>query len=341
MEILMKEDVDGLGSFDPEEATDNSRLHKDDEQIEAESKTEKVDDCLIRSLWGSNRYNYIYLSSEGSSGGIIVMWKEGIVHMEDQLIGAFSVSIKFRNASDNFVWLFTSVYGASDSGYYNQFWQELRDIRILFDEPWLIGGDFNAILSEDERNIPGGAMRNIRSFRAFVNKYSLIDLPMAGGRFTWTNFQQQPFLIRLDNFILSHPEFLINLKIWWNSLIFTGKPIFIFAKKLQALKVFIKKWQKSTFVEREQAKQHHSSIAMNIARKANQRAKEKWFKEGELNSAYLHQLANFKYKCNTISCLSVDGALTYDKKHIATEAKNLYSSLFTENHKVRPGFVSL
>lgn len=68
----------------------------------------------MRSLWGSNRCSYIHLAYEGASGGIIVMWKERIVQMEYHLIGAFS-------ESDDFVWLFTVVYGASESGYYNQF----------------------------------------------------------------------------------------------------------------------------------------------------------------------------------------------------------------------------
>lgn len=48
-------------------------------------------------------------------------------------------------------------------------------------------------------------------------------------------------------------------------------------------------------VEREQAKIKHSSIALNIARRAAQRAKERWEKDGERNSAYLHQIASFKY----------------------------------------------
>lgn len=121
-----------------------------------ESKTEIVDDALIRSLWGSNRCSYIFLASEGVSGGIMVMWKEGVLVLEDYLSGAFSVSIKFKNVTDDFSWVFTSVYGASDSGHYRQFWQELKDIRLLFDEPWLIGGDFNAILHPDEKNIQGG-----------------------------------------------------------------------------------------------------------------------------------------------------------------------------------------
>ncbi|XP_026419995.1 uncharacterized protein LOC113315972 [Papaver somniferum] len=334
-----------------------------------ETKTEVVDDSLIRSLWGSNRCSYIYLASEGAYGGIIFMWKERILVMEDQLIGAFSVSIKFRNMSDDFSWIFTSVYGASDSGYY----------------------------SSDERNTQGGGVANINYLKAFVQKFALIDIPMAGGRFTWTNSKQPPLLIRLDrfplcpdfinhchspmqvrlrrpisdhapimlhcnfgeslkspfrldNFILHHPEFLTNLRIWWDNLSFTGTPSFIFAKKLQGLKFLIKNWQKSTFgnlnsqienldivinaldnleelatlsdaevVEREQAKLQHASLSLNVARRAAQRAKEKWAKDGEKNSAYLHQIANFKYKLNSIKFLKINGALCFDKNQIAEE----------------------
>lgn len=90
--------------------------------------------------------------------------------MLDYLVGAFSISTKFRNVTDNFEWLYTTVYGASDSGYYNQCWQELRDIRLLFDDPWLIEGDFNSTLCANERNFPGGDTSNRRYFKAFVNK---------------------------------------------------------------------------------------------------------------------------------------------------------------------------
>ncbi|XP_026439283.1 uncharacterized protein LOC113337968 [Papaver somniferum] len=244
-----------------------------------ESKREIVDDSLIQSLWGSNRCNYVYLASVGAFGGIIVIWKDGILVMEDHLLEAFYVSVKFHNVVDDFVWVFTSVYGASYDVYYNQFWQELRDVRVYYDEPWLLGGDFNAILADDERNVPGGAVANRKSFKALINRLSLIDLTMAGGRFTWTNSQQPLILIRLDrfllcpnfqvhcpallqmrlrrpisdhtpillccnsnenlrapfrlyNFILNHPDFLNNLKIWWMNLNFSGKPSYIFAKKL-------------------------------------------------------------------------------------------------------------
>lgn len=43
-----------------------------------ETKKELVDEALIRSLWGSNACNFIHLPSIGASGGIIIMWKEGV-----------------------------------------------------------------------------------------------------------------------------------------------------------------------------------------------------------------------------------------------------------------------
>lgn len=121
-----------------------------------------------------------------------------------------------------------------------------------------------------------------------------------------------------------------NLKIWWNNLTFSGRPSFIFAKKLQVLKFIIKSWQEDTFgdlqsqldnleltidvldnleeiqvlsdddvVAREQAKVKHISLSLTLARRLAKRAKERWMKDGETNSNYLHQLASFKYKHTT------------------------------------------
>lgn len=47
---------------------------------------------------------------------------------------------------DGYIWLYSSVYGASDTSYYNQCWKEFSDIRLLFGDPWLISGDFNAMI---------------------------------------------------------------------------------------------------------------------------------------------------------------------------------------------------
>lgn len=154
MELPAYADNDGLGSYDSE---DKEQL---DEVDVEEGRIDAINDL------------------GGASGGIIVMWKQGFLHMEDHLVGAFSLSIR-------------------------QCWQELSNIRILFEDPWVLGGDFNAILSQSERNKSGGCITNRRFFKKFVSRHELMDLPVAGGKFTWTNSQQPPLLIRLDRFLVT------------------------------------------------------------------------------------------------------------------------------------------
>ncbi|XP_020264999.1 uncharacterized protein LOC109840677 [Asparagus officinalis] len=69
--------------------------------------------------------------------------------------------------------------------------------------PWVLCGDFNATLSYDERNGRNGSPNDIRSFRNFVTSASLIDLPLSGRAFTWSNKRLNPSMARLDRFLLS------------------------------------------------------------------------------------------------------------------------------------------
>lgn len=94
-------------------------------------------------------------------------------------------------------------------------------------------------------------------------------------------------------------------------------------------------------VARESARADHASLSLDLARTWGQRAKDSWAKGGEKNSRYLHQLASYKYKCSNINCLLIHGQLTYDKNKIATEAQDFYTSLFSEDHPIRPSIDNL
>ncbi|XP_026399887.1 uncharacterized protein LOC113295777 [Papaver somniferum] len=264
----------------------------------------------------------------------------------------------------------------------------MNDIQILFDEPWIVGGDFNAILFQPERNKPEGCLASRKFFKKFVKQHSLIDLPPNGGKFTWTNSQQHPLLIRLDrflvngdfqdhcpslmqmrlkrpifdhcpimmncnsvmkpvspfrfdNYLLFHPSFLDNMKLWWASLVFSGRPSFVFAKKLQGLKVLIKARRKSLGDLQIQLDYLEKEIDVIDYRKWGQRSKGKWSKDDERNTRYVHQLASYKSKLNNINCLRIDGDLSYDKSKISAEDVNFYSNFFSEQFPTWPRFDEL
>ena len=76
-----------------------------------ETKMELITRREIRSLWGCQHLNWLYLGSIGASGGVLVMWDRRMVEKIDEAVGRFSISCKFKNVVDHFVWAFTGVYG--------------------------------------------------------------------------------------------------------------------------------------------------------------------------------------------------------------------------------------
>ena len=73
------------------------------------------------------------------------MWDRRMVEKIDEAVGSFSVSCKFKNVVDHFVWAFTSVYGPNSDCDRQLLWEELAGIHSWWNVAWCIGGDFNAV----------------------------------------------------------------------------------------------------------------------------------------------------------------------------------------------------
>lgn len=55
-------------------------------------------------------------------------------------------------------------------------------------EPWLIKGDFNAILTLDDRLIGNPVQESeTRDFNECITQYNLVELPTVEKDYTWTN----------------------------------------------------------------------------------------------------------------------------------------------------------
>ena len=75
----------------------------------------------------------------------------------------------------------------------------LYHLNIPTDENWLLLGDFNFIRSFDNRNIPGGDVNDFL-FNEIIGHLGLLELPLKGRSFTWSNMQENPLLEQLDWF---------------------------------------------------------------------------------------------------------------------------------------------
>ncbi|KAL0282976.1 UNVERIFIED_CONTAM: Transposon TX1 uncharacterized protein [Sesamum radiatum] len=85
--------------------------------------------------------------------------------------------------------LLTVVYGANELSARRELWQGLIDLAITVgNEPWLVGGDFNAVLDMSEVSGASGDIRvAMNEFNDCILQTGLLPLPMQGERFTWHN----------------------------------------------------------------------------------------------------------------------------------------------------------
>lgn len=80
---------------------------------------------------------------------------------------------------------FTGVYGSSRVSARRVLWDELEGIARLITCPWLLAGDFNALLRNDEKK--GGARHGkgaCEDFNNFVNDFSLNEIDFQRSKFT-------------------------------------------------------------------------------------------------------------------------------------------------------------
>ncbi|XP_070038219.1 uncharacterized protein [Nicotiana tomentosiformis] len=95
-------------------------------------------------------------------------------------------AISFSNTALTFY--FTVIYGLHTVHDRKELWRKLREIEIRQQEPWLVMGDFNAIL-EVEDKVHGNMVQDheIRDFREFLKDTGMTELQAIGRPFTWTN----------------------------------------------------------------------------------------------------------------------------------------------------------
>ena len=179
------------------------RTHRVDLVCLQETKVQEMNNVMAPSLGVGHFLNWKALNAEGSTGGILLLWDKRRISMVDSVARSFSVLCLFRMVEDGYQWVFSGVYGSVKKSIRESFWEELGSIRGLWEEPWCIGGDFNEILSPNERSRGGRISNTIRRFSDILNDLGLRDLLLRGGPYTWRGGQNGRSMSRLYRFMVS------------------------------------------------------------------------------------------------------------------------------------------
>ena len=131
------------------------------------------------------------------SGGLVLMWKKFFkveVLSSDKRV----IDCKVRMGSQSF--FLSGAYGDPVVAMRRLVWEQLQSIAVGRDEAWVLVGDFNELMSNEEK--PGGAVRNESTFwdfRHMASSCKICELRSSGNTLSWAGWRVKVWVqCRLD-----------------------------------------------------------------------------------------------------------------------------------------------
>ncbi|KAK8292157.1 hypothetical protein V6Z12_D06G104300 [Gossypium hirsutum] len=305
--------------------------------------------------------NGLTVNSEGRSGGLALMWRDGMnVSIQNYSKHHIDSMVRLEN---NKIIRVTGFYGHANPNRRRSSWDILRRVGESVKEEWVIGGDFNAILNDAEKE---GGCRGVRAqmneFKAVMDEMALVDIKPDSGWFTWVNNRDEGRLIkeRLDRFLTSvavvenfpfiatkvlrqtqsdHDAIILDL---W------GRKSEAFPKDKRLCFKFDVCWvgnkEAKNVIERGWNSKADSGKTLKETRRRldflyakeesywAQRSRSRWLREGDRNTKFFHAKATGRLKKNNIERLKdAEGNWVTNSKEICKVAKDYFVSLFRSN----------
>ncbi|KAK8677347.1 hypothetical protein V6N13_142891 [Hibiscus sabdariffa] len=164
--------VRGLGS-----SVKRSAIHKvlRQQRIEmvflVETKLEVVSEAVVKSLWWTDSYSFLVSASEGLSGSIIIIWEVGKFVVSVSYIDPNFVLLRGTWCVEDWACAMIAFYAPCGFMLQQDLWRKLVSMIGSLTEPICCGGDFNVVLSLDERRRCVGDKRVMAGFASFVEEF--------------------------------------------------------------------------------------------------------------------------------------------------------------------------
>ncbi|XP_059312520.1 uncharacterized protein LOC132063809 [Lycium ferocissimum] len=174
-----------------------------------------------------------------------------------------------------------------------ELWESLEDLSVTTQLPWMIGGDFNVIISEEEKY--GGlpvTIHEVQDFKTYIQNCSVVDLGFKGGE---TEVVKKPF--KFLNLWAKHDTFVNTVKEHWKAD-FMANPFNLFhykmKKEIETLEDVIKLREiqfdlQPTPTNRERLHKVQANLNRYFHLEEEfwkQKAGMQWFRDGEKSTAF-------------------------------------------------------
>ncbi|KAL5568624.1 hypothetical protein UlMin_025199 [Ulmus minor] len=147
----------------------------------------KVDTSVLRRILRPLGFvSIVHVPPGGTAGGLCIAWKENL-DLEPLFMSKNAISCIVYHGTIKMPWLISAIYGSHRRTSKIEFWEFIGDIALRFTRPWLIIGDFNAVLHSNGRM--GGRVCDpiVDMMFNLLSDLGIIEIYVAGGVFSWQN----------------------------------------------------------------------------------------------------------------------------------------------------------
>ncbi|KAK8696618.1 hypothetical protein V6N13_001750 [Hibiscus sabdariffa] len=150
-----------------------------------ETKLEVVSDNVIKSISWTDAFRYDFVPSLGSSGGIIIIWKQTKFDLEDVCRDSKFLHVRGVWGLDKWKCGMVVVYASCEIGAQAELWSRLLALTESLALSVCCGQDFNAVLCMSERRNCLGDRLGMIAFNSVLDDSGLVNLLASGKAFTW------------------------------------------------------------------------------------------------------------------------------------------------------------
>ena len=172
--------------------------HRPDFIALSETKKEDFTPSQLQTLDSQGKYFWNWLPAVGTAGGILVGINSDVFDVLSWSLHKFCVCCLITDKSANKTWKFMAVYGTAYDEQKLEFINELHNVLLSWSGPILVGGDFNLVRSREEKSSGVVNQQWVNLFNDWINRFSLLELKIAGRRFTWSNHLENVVMATLD-----------------------------------------------------------------------------------------------------------------------------------------------
>ncbi|PWA36133.1 peptide chain release factor APG3, chloroplastic [Artemisia annua] len=157
---------------------------------------------VIKTLWGNMLFDFATSSARGRSGGILCVWDKTLFHKKRTYATEHCLCVEGTWMATNSDLLFISVYSPQDLSLKRVLWNYMTETLNRCHGEVIIMGDFNEVRFASERHGSYFHSLNAAEFNMFIANSQLIDIPLGGYSFTWSD-KHASKMSKLDRFLVS------------------------------------------------------------------------------------------------------------------------------------------